>query len=44
VSNATVGGNLVNTTLVNQNTNAAIGLGSSACSEIGAIGKSDVCG
>jgi hypothetical protein len=44
VGDAKVGGNLVNTTLVNQNTNAAIGLGTKACSEIGSIGKSDVCG
>jgi hypothetical protein len=38
-----IGGNVNNTTLVNQNTNAAIGLGTKACSEIGSIGKSNVC-
>ena len=43
ITGAEVGGNLTNTTLVNQNTNAAIGLGTRACSEIGSIGKSDVC-
>lgn len=39
-----VGGNLTNTTLVGQNTNAAIGLGTEACSEIGVIGsESEAC-
>jgi hypothetical protein len=38
-----VGGNLTKTTVVNQNTDAAIGLGTSACSEVGSIGKADVC-
>ena len=43
ISNATVGGNLTNTTLVNRNTNAAIGVNTTTCSEIGNIGKSDAC-
>jgi hypothetical protein len=30
-------------TLVNRNTNAAIGVNTTACSEIGNIGKSDAC-
>ena len=38
-----VGGNLNNLTLVNRNTNAAIGVNTTACSEIGNIGKSDAC-
>ena len=38
-----VGGNANNLTLVNRNTNAAIGANTKACSEIGNIGKSDVC-
>jgi hypothetical protein len=38
-----VGGNANNLTLVNRNTNAAIGVNTEACSEIGNIGKSDVC-
>ena len=39
-----VGGNANNLTLVNRNTNAAIGANAKACSEIGTIGRSDVCG
>jgi len=43
ITGAEVGGNLNNLTLVNRNTNAAIGANTKACSEIGSIGKADVC-
>jgi hypothetical protein len=39
-----VGGNATNTTLVNQNTNAAIGLGASASSRIGSVQSSTIGG
>ena len=39
-----VGGNLNNLTLVNRNTNVAIGANATACTEIRTVGKADVCG